>query len=160
MYTTNKTSFPHIWNYLANIQNQYKKNSIHMNHELISVHFSLQNISQDKHYHILGYVILLMPCRPHTFIWCICESFNQVLNHHVVKMSLFYHPPIKANTNVQFWIISYSTSMYFCLNKFKAYITNLACNELIMKIMQSSSIHKFIHLTHEYHALKTHLTHG
>ncbi len=146
MYTTNETSLSHILNNLANIENQYKRNSIHMNHELISVHLSLQNTFQDKHYHILGYVILLMPCRPHTFIWCICESFNQVFNHHVVKMSLF---DIKATTNVQFWIISYSTNMYFCLNRFKAYITNLACDELIMKIMWSSFIHKFVHLTHD-----------
>jgi hypothetical protein len=39
------------------------------------------------------------------------------------------------------------------------YITNLACNELIMKIMRSSFIHKFVHFTHEYHVLETHLTH-
>jgi hypothetical protein len=38
-------------------------------------------------------------------------------------------------------------------------ITNLACNELIMKILQSSFIHRFVHFTHEYHALKTQLTH-
>jgi hypothetical protein len=37
--------------------------------------------------------------------------------------------------------------------------TNLTFNELIMKIMQSSFIHCFIHFTHEYHALKTCLTH-
>jgi len=28
-----------------------------------------------------------------------------------------------------------------------------------MKIVQTSFIHKFIHFAHEYHALKTHLTH-
>jgi hypothetical protein len=38
-------------------------------------------------------------------------------------------------------------------------MTNLACDELIMKIMRSSFIHKFVQLTHEYHALETHLTH-
>jgi hypothetical protein len=40
------------------------------------------------------------------------------------------------------------------------YITNLTYDKLIMKIMRSSFIHKFIHFKHEYHALKTHLTHG
>jgi hypothetical protein len=35
-------------------------------------------------------------------------------------------------------------------------ITNLTCNELIMKIIKNSFIHTFIHFTHEYHALKTH----
>jgi hypothetical protein len=39
-------------------------------------------------------------------------------------------------------------------------ITNLTCDELIMKIVQSSFIHKFVHFLYEYHALKTHLTHG
>jgi hypothetical protein len=38
-------------------------------------------------------------------------------------------------------------------------ITNLTCNKLIMKILWSSFIHMFIHFTHEYYALKTHLTH-
>ncbi len=42
---------------------------------------------------------------------------------------------------------------------FNPYITNLACDVLIMKIMRSSFIHKFVHFTHECHALKTHLTH-
>jgi hypothetical protein len=37
--------------------------------------------------------------------------------------------------------------------------TNLTCNELIMKIVQSSFIHRFVHFTHEYHALKTQSTH-
>jgi hypothetical protein len=37
-------------------------------------------------------------------------------------------------------------------------ITNLACDKIIMKIMQNSFIHKFIHFTHEYHVLKIHLT--
>jgi hypothetical protein len=40
------------------------------------------------------------------------------------------------------------------------YIKNLPCNKLIMKIMRSLFIHGFVHFTHEYHALKTHLTHG
>jgi hypothetical protein len=39
------------------------------------------------------------------------------------------------------------------------YITNLACDKLIMKIIRSLFIHRFVHFTHEYHALKTHLTH-
>ncbi len=128
---------------------------MYMNHELIYVHFFLQNTFQDKHYHILGYVILLMSCRPHTFIWCICESFNQIFNHHCVKMSLFEHPPIKATTNVQFWIISYSTSMYFCLNRFKAYITDLTCNKLIMKIRSFISSYiwhmNIMHWKHIWH---------
>jgi hypothetical protein len=34
-----------------------------------------------------------------------------------------------------------------------------SCNKLIMKIVQISFIHKFRHFTHEFHALKTHLTH-
>jgi hypothetical protein len=37
-------------------------------------------------------------------------------------------------------------------------ITNLTCNELKLKIVQSSFIYRFIQLTHEYHALKTCLT--
>jgi len=37
-------------------------------------------------------------------------------------------------------------------------ITNLACDELIMKTMWSSLIHKFIQFEHKYHALKTSLT--
>ncbi len=37
------------------------------------------------------------------------------------------------------------------------YITNLACDRLIMKIMWSSFIHRFVYSTHKYHALKTHL---
>jgi hypothetical protein len=40
------------------------------------------------------------------------------------------------------------------------YITNLAYDELIMKIVQTLSIHMFVHFAHEYHALKTCLTHG
>jgi hypothetical protein len=40
-----------------------------------------------------------------------------------------------------------------------AYITNLACDQLIMKIVQNSFIHRFVHFTHKYHVLKTHLTH-
>jgi hypothetical protein len=39
-----------------------------------------------------------------------------------------------------------------------AITTNLTCDKLIMKIMGSSFIHKFVHFTQEYHALKTHLT--
>jgi hypothetical protein len=30
----------------------------------------------------------------------------------------------------------------------------------IVKIVQSSFIHRFIHIIHKYHALKTHLIHG
>jgi hypothetical protein len=37
-------------------------------------------------------------------------------------------------------------------------ITNLTCYELILKIVQSSFIYRFIQLTHGYHALKTCLT--
>jgi len=33
------------------------------------------------------------------------------------------------------------------------YITNLTCDKLIMKIMWSSFIHRFLHFTHEYHVL-------
>jgi hypothetical protein len=40
------------------------------------------------------------------------------------------------------------------------HITNLACDELMMKIMQYSFIHRFVHFTHEYHALKTCLMYG
>jgi hypothetical protein len=39
-------------------------------------------------------------------------------------------------------------------------IKNLACDELIMKFVQILFIHRFIYFTNEYHALKTHLTHG
>jgi hypothetical protein len=39
------------------------------------------------------------------------------------------------------------------------YITNLTCEELIMKIVQNLFIHRFVHFTHKYHELKTHLTH-
>jgi len=43
---------------------------------------------------------------------------------------------------------------------FKFYIKNLICNKLIMKIMRSSFIHRsFVHFTHQYHALRTCLTH-
>jgi hypothetical protein len=38
-------------------------------------------------------------------------------------------------------------------------ITNLTYNELIMKIVRSSFIYRFIHFTCEYNALKTCLTH-
>jgi hypothetical protein len=38
------------------------------------------------------------------------------------------------------------------------YIKKLACDELIMKIMQNVFIRKFVHFTHKYHELKTHLT--
>jgi hypothetical protein len=38
-------------------------------------------------------------------------------------------------------------------------ITNLACDETIMKIMQNSFIHRFVHFTHEYHESKIRLTH-
>ncbi len=37
-------------------------------------------------------------------------------------------------------------------------ITNLAYDELIMKIVQSLFIHRFVHFTHKYHVLKTCLT--
>ncbi len=50
----------------------------------------------------------------------------------------------------------YNTSV----TKLENCTTNLACDELIMKIMQSSFIHGFVHFTHKYHALKTHSTHG
>ncbi len=46
------------------------------------------------------------------------------------------------------------------VTKLEMCITNLTCDELIMKIMQSSFIHRFVHFTHEYHALKTCSTHG
>ncbi len=36
---------------------------------------------------------------------------------------------------------------------------NLACDKLLIKVMRNSFIHRFIHLTHDYRALKTHLTH-
>ncbi len=38
-------------------------------------------------------------------------------------------------------------------------ITNLTCNKLIMKIVRSSFIYRFVHFTHEYYASKTCLTH-
>jgi hypothetical protein len=44
------------------------------------------------------------------------------------------------------------------INVFLTCITNLTCDGSIMKIMRSSFIHSFVHFTHEYHALKTHLT--
>jgi len=34
-------------------------------------------------------------------------------------------------------------------------ITNLACDELILKIVQNSFIYRFVQLTYGYHALKT-----
>ncbi len=40
-----------------------------------------------------------------------------------------------------------------------AITTNLTCAKIIIKTMGSSFIHKFVHFTQEYHALKTHLTH-
>jgi hypothetical protein len=39
--------------------------------------------------------------------------------------------------------------------KHTTFITNLACDELIMKIVRSSFIHKFIHFPHKYHVLNT-----
>jgi hypothetical protein len=36
---------------------------------------------------------------------------------------------------------------------------NLTYDKLVMKIMQSLFIRRCVHFTHEYHALKTHLTH-
>jgi len=41
----------------------------------------------------------------------------------------------------------------------KIYITNLTCDKLKMKIVWSSFIHRFAHFTHEFHVLKTCLTH-
>ncbi len=38
------------------------------------------------------------------------------------------------------------------------FITNLTCDNLIIKIVQILFIHRFIHFTHKYHVLKTHLT--
>jgi hypothetical protein len=54
------------------------------------------------------------------------------------------------------------TSMKFLSKSWTkyVYITNLACDKLIIKIVQSSFIYKFVYFTHEYHALKTCLTHG
>ncbi len=37
-------------------------------------------------------------------------------------------------------------------------ITNLTCDKLIMKMVRILFIHRFVHLTHKYHALKTRLT--
>jgi hypothetical protein len=47
------------------------------------------------------------------------------------------------------------------LNETKSlvHITNLTFNKLIMKIMGSLFIHRFIHFVDEYHASKTHLIH-
>jgi hypothetical protein len=41
----------------------------------------------------------------------------------------------------------------------KMIITNLTFNNLVMKIVRSSFIHKFLCFMHKYYALKTHLTH-
>jgi hypothetical protein len=38
-------------------------------------------------------------------------------------------------------------------------ITNLTCDELSMKFVQSLFIHKFVYFMHEYHVLKRRLTH-
>jgi len=38
-------------------------------------------------------------------------------------------------------------------------ITNLACDELIMKIVRSSFICRFIYFAHKYRVLKTRLIH-
>jgi hypothetical protein len=46
------------------------------------------------------------------------------------------------------------------IQKFNNYITNLTCDELIMKIMQNLFIHRLVHFTHKYHVLKTRLMHG
>jgi hypothetical protein len=48
--------------------------------------------------------------------------------------------------------------MSFAMYGNKQNITNLACDKLLMKIMQNLFIHRFIHFTHEYHGLKTSLT--
>jgi hypothetical protein len=58
---------------------------------------------------------------------------------------------------VELFIVIY---LFFLREGDMLFITNLACNKLIMKVMQSSFIHRFVHFTHEYHALETHLTHG
>jgi hypothetical protein len=42
---------------------------------------------------------------------------------------------------------------------FDAFITNLACDGIIIKIVQSSFIHRFVHFMHKYHVLKIRLTH-
>jgi hypothetical protein len=42
---------------------------------------------------------------------------------------------------------------------FDKYITNLTCEKLIMEIVQNSFVHMFVCFTHEYHALKTRMTH-
>jgi hypothetical protein len=39
-------------------------------------------------------------------------------------------------------------------------LTNLTCDKLIMNVVWSSFIHRFVHFTHKYHALKTHSTHN
>jgi hypothetical protein len=39
-------------------------------------------------------------------------------------------------------------------------ITNLTYDELILKIVQSLFIHRFVHFTHKYNVLETCLTHG
>lgn len=42
---------------------------------------------------------------------------------------------------------------------FEMSIKNLTYDELLMKIVQSSFIYRFIHFTQKYHVLKAHLTH-
>jgi hypothetical protein len=54
------------------------------------------------------------------------------------------------------WCFIYRPSYLFCFWKIfrPRSITNLACDELIMNIVQSLFIHGFMHFTHEYHTLK------
>jgi hypothetical protein len=54
-------------------------------------------------------------------------------------------------------LVSFCQTFIYVL--LKGFITNLACDELIMKFMQSLLIHRFVHFTHEYHAFQTCLAH-
>jgi hypothetical protein len=49
--------------------------------------------------------------------------------------------------------------VYEVKHTFDAFITNLTCDGIIMKIVWSSFIQRFVHFMHEYHALKIRLTH-
>jgi hypothetical protein len=62
--------------------------------------------------------------------------------------------------NILFYLLKVCKESKVILWKMILLITNLAYGKLIMKILQSSFIHKFIHFTYEYHVLKTCLTHG
>jgi hypothetical protein len=58
------------------------------------------------------------------------------------------------------WPIMFIKSMvYEVRHTFDAFITNLTCAKIKMKIVWSSFIHRFVHFMHEYHALKICLTH-